>query len=145
MGQFAFQQHLDGVMKQVWLRRAKAGRPLHNVRRDNIEVRRDHPLPGMSGYGSLPREDAFYVGLHLRDFPGRKYWEDGRQAPVHDLRAGQIVICDLKRDPVVLLEKPYHCGRMGVARETPFGPEQDSDDCGSNKYNHDYHFSVSPF
>ena len=70
------------------------------------EVRCDHPLPGMSG--SLQREDAFLVALLLRDFPGREYWEGGRQAPVHDLRAGQICLYDLKRDPVVLLDKPYH-------------------------------------
>ena len=70
------------------------------------EIRCDHPLPAMSG--SLQWEDAFLVALHLRDFPGRKYWEDGRQAPVHDLRAGEISLYDLKRDPVVLLDKPYH-------------------------------------
>jgi len=70
------------------------------------EIRCDHPLPAMSG--SLQWEDAFLVALHLRDFPGRKYWEDGRQAPVHDLRAGQISLYDLKRDRVALLDKPYH-------------------------------------
>jgi AraC family transcriptional regulator len=70
------------------------------------EIRCDHPLPGMSG--SLQREDAFLVVLQLRDFPGHKYWEDGRQAPVYDLRAGEIRICDLKRDPVALLDKPHH-------------------------------------
>ena len=70
------------------------------------EIRCDHPLPGMSG--SLKREDAFLVVVKLRDFPGHKYWEDGRQAPVHDLRAGQVVLHDLKRDPVALLDKPYH-------------------------------------
>jgi AraC family transcriptional regulator len=70
------------------------------------EIRCDHPLPAMSG--SLQWEDAFLVALHLRDFPGRKYWEDGRQAPAHDLRAGEISLYDLKRDPVVLLDKPYH-------------------------------------
>src|SRR6476660_4539888 len=66
------------------------------------EIRCDHPLPAMSG--SLQWEDAFLVALHLRDFPGRKCWEDGRQAPVHDLRAGEISLYDLKRDPVVLLD-----------------------------------------
>jgi AraC family transcriptional regulator len=70
------------------------------------EIRCDHPLPEMSG--SLQREDAFLVGLYLRDFPGRRYWEDGRQAPVRDLRAGEISLYDLKRDPVGLLDKPFH-------------------------------------
>jgi AraC family transcriptional regulator len=70
------------------------------------EIRCDDPLPGLSG--SMQREDAFLVGLMLRDFPDRQYWEDGRQAPVCDLRAGEICLYDLKRDPVVLLDKPYH-------------------------------------
>ena len=59
--------------------------------------------------GALQRKDAFLVVLQLRDAPGRKYWEDGRQVPVHDLRAGQITLIDLKRDPVVLLDRPLHC------------------------------------
>jgi AraC family transcriptional regulator len=70
------------------------------------EIRCDDPPPGMTG--SIQREDAFLVGLMLRDFPNREYWEDGRQAPVSNLRAGEICIYDLRRDPVVLLDKPYH-------------------------------------
>ena len=70
------------------------------------EIRCDDPLPGMSG--PIQREDAFLVGLQLRDFPHREYWEDGRQAPVCDLRAGETCIHDLKRDPVAFLDKPYH-------------------------------------
>ena len=50
------------------------------------EIRCDDPVRGMSG--SFEQEDAFLVGLQLRDFPNRQYWEDGRQAPVCDLRAG---------------------------------------------------------
>jgi AraC family transcriptional regulator len=52
------------------------------------EIRCDDPLPGMST--SIQREDAFLVELELRDFPHREYWEDGRQAPLSDLRAGQL-------------------------------------------------------
>ena len=70
------------------------------------EIRCDNPLPGMTT--PVQREDAFLVGLSLRDFPHREYWEDGRQAPVCDVRAGDTCIHDLKRDPVVLLDKPYH-------------------------------------
>lgn len=71
------------------------------------EVRCDDPTPAMSG--SFPREDAYLVDLHLRDCPTHEYWEDGRQAPVYAVRAGEICIHDLKRDPVALLNKPYHC------------------------------------
>ena len=62
------------------------------------EIRCDDPPPGMTG--SIQREDAFLVGLMLRDFPNREYWEDGRQAPVSNLRACEICIYDLRRDPV---------------------------------------------
>ena len=70
------------------------------------EIRCDDPLPGMTG--SIQREDAFLVGLQLRDFPHHEYWEDGQRAPVCDLRVGDLVFYDLKRDPVALLDKPHH-------------------------------------
>jgi AraC family transcriptional regulator len=70
------------------------------------EIRCDGPRPGMSD--PIQREDAFIVFLQLRDFPIHKYWEDGRQAPVCDLRAGESCLYDLKRDPRGLLDKPYH-------------------------------------
>jgi AraC family transcriptional regulator len=70
------------------------------------EIRCDNPSPGMSG--SIQREDAFLVGLQLRDFPTHQYWENGQRAPVCDLRAGDLVFYDLKRDPVAFLDKPYH-------------------------------------
>jgi AraC family transcriptional regulator len=70
------------------------------------ETRCDDPVVGLSH--SIQREDAYLVALTLRDFPNRQYWEDGRQMPVCDLRIGQVDFHDLKRDPVALLDKPYH-------------------------------------
>ena len=70
------------------------------------EIRCDDPVPGMSR--SFQREDAFLVGLHLRDFPSHEYWEDGQQARMCDLRTGEMCIYDLKRDPIAVLDKPYH-------------------------------------
>ena len=70
------------------------------------EIRCDNPLPEMSG--SIQQEDAFLVALLLRDFPHHEYWEDGRRAPVSDLRAGEIIFWDLKRDPAGLFDKPHH-------------------------------------
>jgi AraC family transcriptional regulator len=70
------------------------------------EIRCDSPLPEMRG--SIRQEDAFLVALHLRDFPNREYWEDGRRASVCDLRVGESSLYDLKRDPSALLDKPYH-------------------------------------
>jgi AraC family transcriptional regulator len=71
------------------------------------EIRCDAPSPAMSK--SFSREDAFLVDLHLRECPTHEYWEDGRQAPVYAVRSGEFCIHDLKRDPVALLNKPYHC------------------------------------
>jgi AraC family transcriptional regulator len=70
------------------------------------EIRCDNPLPEMCG--PIELEDAFLVGLHLRDFPNREYWEDGRRASVCDLRAGESSLHDLKRVPTALYDKPYH-------------------------------------
>src|SRR6201981_2451081 len=70
------------------------------------ESRCDDPVLGLSH--SIQREDAYLVALTLRDFPNRQYWEDGRQMPVCDLRTGQVDFHALKRDPVALLDKPYH-------------------------------------
>ena len=70
------------------------------------EIRCDKPLTEMSGL--IQREDAFFVGLQLRDFPNREYWEDGRRASVCDLRVGDSCLYDLKREPRVFLDKPYH-------------------------------------
>jgi AraC family transcriptional regulator len=81
-------------------------RALRNAEIAVTEIRCDDPLPGMTR--SIQREDAFLVGLQLRDFPMHQYWEDGQQAPVCDLRAGDSVFYHLQRDPVALLDKPYH-------------------------------------
>ena len=70
------------------------------------EIRCDNPVPGMSS--SFQPEDAFLVGLLLRDYPAREFWEDGRRIAVCDLRAGEMCFYDLKRDPVFLLDKPRH-------------------------------------
>jgi len=68
------------------------------------EIRCDNPLPEMSR--SIQQEDAFIVGLHLRD-SNREYWEDGRRASVCDVRAGESCLHDLKRNPAALFYKPY--------------------------------------
>jgi AraC family transcriptional regulator len=80
-----------------------------SLRRADIavtEIRCDHPSPAISDL--IRQQDAFLVGLLLRDFPRKKCWEDGRQAPVYDLRAGESSIYDLRRNPTVLLDKPHH-------------------------------------
>jgi AraC-like DNA-binding protein len=80
------------------------------------EVRSDNPDPRMSK--SIPREDAFLVGLQLRDYPHHELWEDGKQAEPCDLHAGETCLYDLKRDPVVLLDKPFHSVHFYLPRAT---------------------------
>jgi AraC family transcriptional regulator len=70
------------------------------------EIRCDSPLPEM--YGPIQQEDAFLVGLHLRDSRNREYWENGRRASVCDLRVGESCLHDLKRVPTALYDKPIH-------------------------------------
>ena len=70
------------------------------------ETRCDDPVPGLSH--PIQLEDAYLVALTLRDFPNRKYWENGRPMPVCSLRIGQINLHDLKRSPVALIDQPYH-------------------------------------
>jgi AraC-like DNA-binding protein len=59
-------------------------------------------------YGPIQQEDAFLVGLHLRDSRNREYWENGRRASVCDLRVGESCLHDLKRVPTALYDKPIH-------------------------------------
>jgi AraC family transcriptional regulator len=64
----------------------------------------------------LPREDAYLICLHLQDYPRLEFYEDGRQAPVRDLKAGQTVLVDLKRSPVTNIDKPFHSINFYVPR-----------------------------
>jgi AraC family transcriptional regulator len=70
------------------------------------EIRSDNPLPEMRG--PLPPEDAFLVSWYLSDVPNREYWEGGRRVSAYDLRAGETCLFDLKREPIGVLDKPYH-------------------------------------
>ena len=81
-------------------------RALHTADMAVTEIRCDSPLPEMCG--PIQQEDAFLIGLHLRDFPNREYWEGGRRASVCDVRAGESCLHDLKRVPTALFDKPYH-------------------------------------
>jgi AraC family transcriptional regulator len=108
---------MDGVMTEAYGQRlgeafrienapAIVTRALRTADMAVTEIRCDNPLPEMSR--PIQREDAFLVALHLRDVPNREYWEDGRLASVCDARAGESSLNDLRREPTVLLEKPYH-------------------------------------
>jgi AraC family transcriptional regulator len=56
----------------------------------------------------IPRVDAYMICLMLRDIPNNAYWEDGRQVSAYSLRAGEVTIHDLKRQPLAVIDKPIH-------------------------------------
>jgi AraC-like DNA-binding protein len=70
------------------------------------EVASGRPTRGRSD--SLHFDAAYIAILQLRDFPRHEWWEDGRQAPVTGLRAGDLSICDLRRDPRFTINAPFH-------------------------------------
>lgn len=64
----------------------------------------------------IPREDAWLVAVQLRDYPRHRYWEDGRLEDCRDLYAGQTLLYDLKRDPRVMLDQPFHSAHFYFPR-----------------------------
>lgn len=58
--------------------------------------------------GERVKEDAFVIGIQLKDFPRYKFWEDGRATPVSDLKQGHISINDMKRDARAIMDQQFH-------------------------------------
>jgi len=48
------------------------------------------------------------VCLMLSDIPNNAYWEEGRQVSAYSLRAGEVTIHDLRREPLAVIDKPIH-------------------------------------
>jgi AraC family transcriptional regulator len=66
----------------------------------------------------LPRQDAYMIVYHLQDLAGMEYWEDGRGIGPGNVRAGGATIHDLRREPVVLVDRPLHTVQWFVPRAT---------------------------
>src|SRR5580692_5117316 len=56
----------------------------------------------------IARQDAFLIGCQLRDRDPFEYVEDGRCVGTCSLRAGEITIRDLRRDPRSMTVGPFH-------------------------------------
>lgn len=69
------------------------------------DVRVERPLGRLSD--PIPRADGYMICLLLSDLPHNSYWEDGRQVSEFSLRAGEITIHDLRREPRALMDKSF--------------------------------------
>lgn len=56
----------------------------------------------------IPEADAYMLCLMLSDIPDNSYWEEGRQVSQYSLRAGDVTIHDLSREPSAVIDKPLH-------------------------------------
>ena len=71
-----------------------------------MDVRVDQPFRRLGD--PYPPEDAYLIGVHLRELTNLCYWEGGRQVSTALLRAGDVTIHDLTREPRALLDKRLH-------------------------------------
>lgn len=78
------------------------------------EVRSERPDYAISD--PIPQEDAYLIGLQVRDYFDHHYWEDGKKYAVTDLQAGQVLLYDLKRKPAFLIDKPFHSVHFYIPR-----------------------------
>ena len=70
------------------------------------ELRVDVPTAELSD--SLGYEEAFLVGIQLRNITGHEYWLDGQWIAVDPAITGMTYIHDLRRDPRALVREPTH-------------------------------------
>jgi AraC-like DNA-binding protein len=79
------------------------------LRQAEIAVTDIHVLkPSGTLSAALPRVDAYMVTLIMNDAAKNCYWEEGRQVSSAPLKAGQFLISDMRREPRVLVDRPYH-------------------------------------
>jgi AraC-like DNA-binding protein len=81
-------------------------RSLHSIEIAVTEICVHQPLGRLSD--PIPRADAYMISLMLSDLPNNAYWEEGRQVSAYSLRAGEVTIHDLRREPLALIDKPVH-------------------------------------
>jgi AraC family transcriptional regulator len=62
------------------------------------------------------REDGYMIVYHVEDLLGMEYWEDGRSLARGNVRAGGTTIHDLRREPIVLVDRPLHTVQWFVPR-----------------------------
>jgi AraC family transcriptional regulator len=70
------------------------------------DIRVHHPPGTLSAL--LPRVDAYMFCLVMNDVANNCYWECGSQVSSSSIQAGQLTISDLRREPRVLMDQPFH-------------------------------------
>ena len=81
-------------------------RSLPNAEIAVTEINVLRPFGEMSA--PLPRQDGYMIVYHVEDLMGIQYREDGRPFTPGHVRAGGTTIHDLRREPVVLVDRPLH-------------------------------------
>src|SRR5437764_13070805 len=66
-----------------------------------------HDAPGFGATAPLAAEDAYLVGLQLRDCANHALSLDGTAVPTRPLAAGEALILDLRRRPLVGHTGPF--------------------------------------
>ncbi|HVX03973.1 MAG TPA: AraC family transcriptional regulator [Rhodanobacteraceae bacterium] len=64
----------------------------------------------------FPLDDAYIVGLQLREYGDCESWEEGQLASRTYVRAGETHFYDVKRNPRFLIDKPFHVLMFYVPR-----------------------------
>jgi AraC-like DNA-binding protein len=92
------------------------------------EVKSDNP--GEFASDPLPRAEGYNLGLQLRDYEMHRLWEEGKASKVCDLRAGETVVYDLRKEFSVLLDRPFHSLHFYIPRKAF---DAISEDAGASK------------
>jgi AraC family transcriptional regulator len=66
----------------------------------------------------IPAEEAVLLSIVLRDLPDLRYSENGRMNPPRLIRAGEVMVHDLRRSPATLVDKPMHSVLLYLPRAT---------------------------
>jgi AraC family transcriptional regulator len=91
-------------------------RPLPHAELAVTEINVARPFGGVNV--PLPRQDAYLIAYHLKDLLGGEYWEEGRFVPPSSVSAGSVTIHDLRREPMMLVDRPLHTVQWFVPRST---------------------------
>jgi AraC-like DNA-binding protein len=88
-----------------------------SLRTDNMAVTdiwSDNPVLGL--IEPVPIEDAFLLGVILKDLHNHEVWEDGRPCPRHSIKAGQFHLRDLRRKQGAMFEQPHYSMQVYLPR-----------------------------